>query len=116
MNVIKSLLKFKILIITLLSVSSICVSSVSFAHSYPPKVEAKYQSRIQVIPITRVQNKLLPQALYVQTVGHTFKRKFAFQNKVIKHVYYDLSQPTHKLYAALFPKSISSKRTSSYWP
>ena len=111
MNVIKFLLKITLLTMTLLSMSSI-----SHAHSYSSQVAVKYPSRIQVLPIPRVQNKLLPQALYVQTMGHTFKRKFAFQNQVIKQVYYDPSQPIHKLYAVLSPKNFSSKPASSYWP
>lgn len=112
MNVIKFLLKFKLLTITLLSISSICMSSISYAHSS----QAEYQSRIKVIPITRIQNKLLPKILYVQTMSHTFKRKFAFQNRVIKQVYYDASQPTNKLYAKLSSKRFSNTNASSYWP
>ncbi|MFT6206161.1 MAG: hypothetical protein ACJA0T_000058 [Colwellia sp.] len=77
---IKFILKFKTLAITRLSISSICVSSLSHAHLYSPQVKVNYQSRIKVIPITRVQNKLLPQAPYTRTLGHTFKRKFSFQN------------------------------------
>lgn len=116
MNVIKYLLKFKLLTITLISLSSLSVSSISYAHSYPSKLEVKYQPRIQLIPIARVQNKLLPKVLYVQTMGHTFKRRFSFQNQKIKNVYYDASQPTHKLYAALLAKTSTSKHASSYWP
>jgi len=116
MNVTNSLLKFKVLIITLLSLGSISISSLSYAHSYPSKVETKHHSKIQVRAIARAPNKLLPQALYVQTNGHTFKRKFSFQNRIIKQVYYDAAQPVHKLYAALLSKSYPSKRASSYWP
>lgn len=111
MNVIKFLLK-----ITLLTMALLSMSSISHAHSYSSQVKVKYPSRIQVIPIPRAQNKLLPKALYVRTIGHTFKRRFTFQNKVIKQVYYDPSQPVHKLYAVLSPKSFSSKPTTSYWP
>lgn len=116
MNVIKFLLKFKLLTITLLSVISISMSSISYAHSYPSKVDVKYQSRIQVIPVARVQSKLLPKALYLKTLGHTFKRKFAFQNRVVKHVYYDASQPTHKLYASISPTTYSTNDARNYWP
>jgi len=100
----------------LLTIALLSVSSISHAHSYSSKKEVKYQSRIQLIPIARVQNKLLPQALYVRTMGHTYKRKFSFQNATIKQVYYDASQPVNKLYASLLPKSFPSKRASSYWP
>tara|TARA_B110000881_G_C18557317_1_gene507695 strand:+ start:1181 stop:1525 length:345 start_codon:yes stop_codon:yes gene_type:complete len=113
---IKFLSKFKLLTITLISISTISVSSISHAHSHQSQVNVQYQPRIEVRPIARVQNKLLPQELYVQTTGHTFRRKFALQNKIIKHVYYDASQPTHKLYAQLVPINDSTKYASSYWP
>ncbi len=111
MNVIKFLIKVMVLMVTLISMSSI-----SYAHSDSSKVEVKYQAKIQIRPIIPVQSKLLPKALYVQTMGHTFKRRFAFQNQTIKNVYYDSSQATHKLYATLMPRSYSAKPASSYWP
>ncbi|TMM43119.1 hypothetical protein [Colwellia ponticola] len=119
-----SLLQCKFLMIILLSVALFSASSLSYAHTYgngntqfhTGKVEAKQHTKIQVRPIARTPNKLLPQTLYVQTNGHTFKRKFSFQNNVIKQVYYDAAQPVHKLYATLISKSYASKRTSSYWP
>ncbi len=111
MNVIKFLIKVMVLMVTFLGMSSI-----SYAHSDSSKAEVKYQSKIQIKPILRVQSKLLPKALYVQTVSHTFKRRFAFQNQTIKNVNYDSSQPTHKLYATLMPRSYSAKPASSYWP
>jgi hypothetical protein len=111
MNVIKFLIKFTVLTITLMGMSSI-----SYAHSDSSKIQVKYQSKIQIRPIIRVQSKLLPKALYVQTMGHTFKRRFAFQNQPIKQVYYDRSQPTHKLYASLISQNHLTKPASSYWP
>lgn len=116
MSVIKFLLKFKLLTITFIGICSFSVSSISYAHSYSSKAAVEYQPRIQLIGSARVQDKLLPKALYTQTMGHTYKRTFAFQNKPIKQVFYDASQPTHKLYATLMPHSYKTKRASSYWP
>ncbi len=110
MNVMKFFFKFMLLTIVLIS-----VSAVSHAHSYSLKEDVKYQARIKLTPIERVESKLLPRALYMRTMGHTFKRKFAFQNQEIKHVYYNASQPKYKLYATVVPKSFVN-RASSYWP
>lgn len=130
MNVTNSLLQYKFLINILLSVGLLSISSLSYAHtdshghnsaynnahSYTGKVAVKQHAKIKVRAIARTPNKLLPPTLYVQTNGHIFKRKFSFQNKVIKQVYYDAAQPVHKLYATLLSKSYASKRVSSYWP
>lgn len=106
-----SLLKYKLLLITLLSIGSITT-----AQAHVIKVSAADQAKIQIISVAREQNKLLPKALYVQTRGHTFKRKFAIQNRVVKNVYYDASQATHQLYTSITPQYNSTNLARSYWP
>ena len=110
-NVLYFLTKTIVLIITFISFTSL-----SHAHAYSAKYEIKNKSIIQVVPIVRTQSKLLPKELYVRTLGHTFKRKFAFQNKMIKKVYFDAYQPNHKLYASLMPTNTKVRLSRSYWP
>lgn len=100
----------------LVTVFLMSVSSLSHAHSYEAKNKRYIKSGVKIMPIAHVQNKLLPKALYVKTAGHTYKRKFAYQNLRVKDVFYSTAQQTPKIYATLMTRPSYKKSARSYWP
>jgi len=110
-NVLNFIKQTIVIIITFISFISI-----SHAHTYSTPPEIKNKSIIKIVSIKRTPNKLLPKELYSRTLGHTFKRRFAFENKIIKNVYFDESQPNYKLYAALAPTNSQTRKSRRYWP